>query len=430
MRSKGAHYSLALLLSMGAFGLSGCGGGDGDSARVEQTVDASKNGVIKTEIAENEGYVHIKGSTQFNLIGIDAKGKEINLNNKATWTLSDKSLGTVKNGLVTSAGVAGNVELHADYAGIRQTQPLIITAANLLSISIDEGTSEGDECKNATFTAKAHFEQDLVLEYPLTWVITEGAALASFSDPTKGIMSTKNSGAVKVIAQAQNNAGELIKSEPASYTIQDTLVSLNVASDKNPEMREGDTATISVIGTYSSNSTTTDITSNTTLSADPASAIKFEGNKITAQNGTPDGVDVLLTGTCGGVEDNLELVVKEKELRSIQIKNTNGGTEDLTITEGSSMDLNITATYIDNSTNSNYTYQVHWEIDEERSDNFDDSMITINQDGVLNVNTDLNLLQQIEIVVVAEVRDENGDVETNPLGQDLADDIDIRVQSD
>lgn len=428
MRSKGIHFSLALLVSMGAFSLSGCGGGDGDSERVAQTVDASKNGVIKTEIAANEGYVHIKGATQFNLIGLDTANKETNLNNKASWKVSDPSLATVKNGLVTATGSKGNITLSADYAGIHQEQAIVITDADLKSISIDKTLTEGDECKNFTLTAKATFEGDLVLEYPLTWVIAEGAALASFSDPAKGILSTKNHGTIKVIAQAQNNTGELIKSEPADFKILDHLLSMSVVSDKNAEMREGATATISVTGTYAPNNATADITGNTTLSAAPANAIKFEGNKITAQNGTYEGVDVILSGTCGGIKDDLELVVKEKELKSIQIKNSSGGTENLSISEGNEMDLNITATYIDDSTDSNYTYQVHWKIDETQSDNYDDDMITLDQNGKIVVNDDLNLLQQISIVIVAEVRDEDGDVVTNASGQNLDDEITIFVK--
>lgn len=44
------------------------------------------------------------------------------------------------------------------------------------------------------------------------------------------------------------------------------------------------------------------------------------------------------------------------------------------------------------------------------------------------VNDDLNLLQQISIVIVAEVRDEDGDVVTNASGQNLDDEITIFVK--
>ena len=50
MRSKGIRFLSTLALSASAFTLISCGGGDGDSARVEQTVDASKNGVPRLQL--------------------------------------------------------------------------------------------------------------------------------------------------------------------------------------------------------------------------------------------------------------------------------------------------------------------------------------------------------------------------------------------
>ncbi len=71
MRSNGIHFSLALLASVGLFSLTGCGGGDGDgdSARLAQIADASKNTVTSIAIADNEQYVHYKGFYQFELLG-------------------------------------------------------------------------------------------------------------------------------------------------------------------------------------------------------------------------------------------------------------------------------------------------------------------------------------------------------------------------
>ena len=70
MRSKGLQLLSALALSASAFTLNSCGGGDGDSARVAQTVDASKNGVYRINITENLGYVHFKSFYQFELCNI------------------------------------------------------------------------------------------------------------------------------------------------------------------------------------------------------------------------------------------------------------------------------------------------------------------------------------------------------------------------
>jgi hypothetical protein len=433
MRSKGIHYSFALLLSIGALGLSGCGGGDGDSARLSQTVDAAKNGVISIALADNPGYVHYKGFYQFELIGKDKDGKEISLTNKATWKISDPSLGSIKNGYLKAAGKDGennSTTISAEYAGLPTAErTVVISNANLKSITIDDTSpSSGDECRNITFTAQAHFEGDLTLPYAMTWVVTEGNTLASFKDPATGVLRTLNSGAIKITAQAPDNNDKLIQAETKDVQIEDSLLGLTVESSKTGDIRDGETATLSVKGQYKSMLGTVDITDNATLSAAPTNLVAFDGAKITAQNGTAAGTKVIITGACGGQSDELELTVKEKQLKSIQIKNNNGGgTANLSVTEGNTVNLNVTATYIDDVTKDDYTNNVFWEIDEGRSADFNASMISISSSGEVNVSSDLNLIQPIVIYVNAEVRDASGNVLNGSGGTALTDDINITV---
>ena len=240
-------------------------------------------------------------------------------------------------------------------------------------------------------------------------------------------MRTLNSGAVKITAQATDNNGNLIQAEAKDFQIENSLISLTVESNKSNAMRDGETATLSVKGQYNSTTGTIDITDNATLSAAPANLVAFDGAKITAQNGTAAGAKAVVTGACGGESDELELTIKEKQLKSIQIKNSNGGTSNLSMTEGNNLDLNVTATYIDDATKDNYTNDVYWEIDEERSADFDDSMISISSSGEINVKTDLNLTQSIVIYVNAEVRDASGNVINGSAGTALKDDINITV---
>lgn len=429
MRFNGVIYTGALLLGFAALGLSGCGGTDGDSARVAQTVDASKNGVISIQLEDNEGYAHVKGSLQFNLLGRDKDNKATNLNSKASWSLSDKSLGKIKHGLFTASGNSGEVMVTAAYAGMTQSQKLIVSNANLESIDIEAGDAAVDECRNTTLTAKARFEGDLTLSYPLTWAITEGGTRASFKDPAKGELSTRNSGAVTLIAQGEDNNGVVISSAPLTLEIVDSLNSIKLASDKSLTMREGVSAAITATATYKDNSTTT-ITANTTFSATPSNSLSIDGANITAQNGSYGGTDVTLTGSCGGEAGELALVVEKKEIKSIQIKNSNGGTENLSITEGGNLDLKVTATFADDSTDSNYNYNLEWSIDTSKSDNFATDMITLEQTGRLAINDDLNLAanQQINLIVRVEVRDEDDRIVVNADGQQLVDEINIAVR--
>jgi hypothetical protein len=427
MRSKGLHYSCALLLSVGALGLSGCGGGDGDSARIAQTVDASKNGVTRIELEDNEGYAHFKGSLQLNLLGRNSENVATNLNNKATWKLSDKTLGNIKNGLFSASGKPGELIITAEYAGLSASQNVIVSDANLVEITVTPASSSVDECKNANFTASALFDNGLTLDYPLTWAVTEGTELARFKDANQGVLSTNNSGQVHVVARGENNSGEVVSSDALVFSINDTLTGLTLSSDKALNMREGDIANLSITGTYSDNSTAV-ITSNSTITANPSSAVTLEDAKLTAKSGSYSGTEVELSGSCGGVNNTLDIKILKKEITSIEIKNSNGGTQ-LSVTKGSNLDLNVTATFTDNGTDSNYTHNVKWSIDKSKSDNFDDGMITVDQTGLFAVSADLDLVlnQQLRINVRAEVVD-NGTIVTNPQGQQLVDDVEVIVR--
>lgn len=424
----GKSLGMALFLGLGAVTLIGCGS-EGDSARIAQTIDASKNGVTQIALKENEGYAHFKGSLQLNLIGSNDQQVTTNLNRKATWTLSDPSLGSIKEGLFTAAGAVGELIVTAEYAGLSVSQNLIVSDADLESISVDTATSAVDECQNASFTATALFDNGLTLEYPLTWVVTQGQSIARFPDEQRGELRTTNSGTVQVVARGKNNSGETISSAPFSLTINDSLVDISLTSDKALEMREGDSATLTVTGTYQDNHTA-NIFANTTLSANPRDAVSIEGAKIQAKKGSYTGTNVVVTGACGGLSKALTLVVLKQRIESIEIKNSNGGTNNLSVTQGSNLELKITATFTDNSTDNNYTHKVRWSIDESQSDDFDRDLITLDQTGKLSVSADLDLIlnQQIGLVVRAEVLNDDDQVATNPDGELLVDEITVIVR--
>lgn len=432
MRSKGLQLLSALALSASAFTLISCGGGDGDSARVAQTVDASKNGVYRINITENLGYVHFKSFYQFELIGLDKEGKETNLTNKATWKITGPSvenIGKIKNGYFTAAGVEGTFTLIAEYAGLKaEHKTITVSNANLTSVTIEDTPNTVNECQNVTLAAKATFDGTLVLPYPLTWRIVSGANLGSFKDPAKGILNTTNNGTITLVAVGLDNNNKEITSAPFNVTVENNLATITVTTTPVvTELRDGETATVKVSGTYTDSTNTVEITDNTTITASPGELLLIEGTKITARNGIPNGRIVTLKGACGGEEGTKDLTVLERRLKSVEIKNTSGGTSNLSMSEGSILNLNLTATYIDDSTKEDYTNNVVWEIDDRNNSIADDSKITISSSGELNVNTDLNLTSAAIIYVTAEVRDGSGSVILNPNGERVEDDINITI---
>lgn len=441
MRSKGIHYSLALLLlSMGALGLSGCGGGNNsDSARVAQIVDASKNGVTSVALADTEtdGYVHIKGTLQFNLIGTDAAGKQINLNNKATWTLNDKSLGTVKNGLFTAAGKQGDgLVLSASYAGLpTQTQDITLSDANLIEIVVSHATNSVDVCKNAVLTANTVFSDGKNYDYPLTWALADSAssALASFADETKPELSTRKSGIVKVIARGKDNDDKVITSNELQFTIDNTLTKLTLASDKALEMRQGQTATLTATGDYST-SASANITRNASLSSGNTAALTVNAatGLITAVSGSFAGTDVTVSASCDGIPSTLVIKVIKPEIQKMEIvgQTSTTATEALSVSVGGSVEPRIKITYPSSAAIDPEIYSGNntlWEITNTPS-GYDASKVTLDSvTGKVTINGSMTVDASLTVTLSAKLLDDNNKVLTGSDGTELKDTIQLTI---
>ncbi len=433
MRSKGIHLSLALIASIGVISLSGCGGGsgDGDSARLAQTIDATRNTVTSVELVKNDGVVHAKGFYQFELIGVTTDKQKINLTNKASWNISDAQLGKIDKGYFSGSGIGGSFTLTAEYAGLpAATQTVDVSAESLSKIEISHATGSVDECRDTTLTAKAYFG-DRVLPYAVNWKVVEGTNLAAFADKTKATLSTKNEGTVKIVAIGEDNNKKEIESNQLTLTVDNGLTKIKVTTDKPTEMKDGETATVKVEGIYGDESNPIDITGNATISASVSSLLTIDGKKITAKNGSTNGSPVTLKGACGGAEGTQELIIKERQLKSIEIKSASGNlTSNLTLTEGNELSMQVTATYIDDTTKEEYTSSsLYWEVEDTDNVIPDDRMskITIPSPGKLSVANDLDLSTNATIYMVAEIRDAQGNVIKNPSGAELKDTINVTI---
>ncbi len=410
MRSNGIHFSLALIASLGFISLSGCGGGDGDgnSARIAQMADASKNTVTSVAIAANEQYVHYKGFYQFELLGNDGSGNPVNLTQKATWKISDPSLGKIKNGYFTPSGTAGDFTLTAEYAGLVSTQQINVSNANLIGVTVSHPTGSVEECQNTTFTATAQFDNGRNLPYPLTWRVESGTN-ATFKDPAKGTLNTTDSGIINVVAVGKNNEGAEVKSAPYSFTVSEGLTRIDVAIDRtNTELKNGESANVTIKGVYGDPANPVDIAENATLTAAPTNYLTFEGTKITARNGTANGTTVTLTGACGGASGTKELTVKEREVASIDVKANDGSTTNLRIRRGGDpLDFKASATFADGSAPADDFADVTWSIDSSAVATDQQSRITITQTGELRVSSDLSATLPVIIYVKARVNGKN-----------------------
>ncbi|MGV8838013.1 hypothetical protein [Cellvibrio sp.] len=439
MRSKGIHLSLALLVSMGAFSLSGCGGGDGDSARVAQTVDASKNGVTKIALADTstDGYVHINGKLQFNLIGTDNTGKEINLNNKATWTLNDNSLGNVKNGLFTAAGKMGTgLVLSAAYAGLpTQTQDIVLSDANLTKVVISHPTSIVDVCKNTTLAATTTFSDGKSYDYPLTWALADSASaqLASFADETKPELSTKKSGVIKIIARGKDNKDIIVPSNELPFTIDNSLTKLTLTSNKALEMRQGQTATLTATGDYA-NSNSENIIKNASLTSSNTAALTVNATTglITAVTGSFGGTDVTVSATCNGVSGTLVIKVTKPDIQKVEIvgPTSTTSTETLSVSVDGTVEPRIKVTYPTSANTDPEIYSAknaEWEIINTPA-NYDSSKVTLDSEtGKVTINKSWVLDTSITVTLSVKLLDTDNKVMIGSDGAELRDTIQLTI---
>lgn len=435
MRSKGIQVSLTLLLSMGALGLSGCGGGDGDSARVAQTVDASKNGIVSVRLADTSNSVHIQGSRQFNLLGKDKDGKETNLNNAASWAVSDANLGKVKEGLFTAAGKKGPLELVVSYAGMSKKMDIQLTDANLVGITVKHPTASVDVCKNTQFTTDTLFNDGQTYDYPLTWRITSSnpATIASFADTNSALLNTKRNGVIKVVASGLDNDKKTVSSPEFQFTILSNLTKLTLSSNRSLEMRQGQTATVTATGEYKDGSSE-NITKNASLTSSNTSALTVNQTTglITAVNGSISGTDVNVTANCDGTAETLVIKVLKPELQKMEIvgQSNETSTESLSVSVGSSIKPRIKVTYPNIANINPEIYSgtnMRWEITNTPS-GYDQSKVTLNSTtGEITIDGSWALVASITVTLSAKLIDKDNKTILAADGSELKDTLQLNI---
>lgn len=441
MRSKGIHLSLALIASIGVISLGGCGGGDGDSARVAQTVDATKNTVTQIALTEDNITVHVQGSHQFKVNGLNAEGKVVaDLTSKASWELSDAKLGSIKNGLFegkNTKGDTGEVKLKVSYAGIADETTLKLTDANLVGVTVshDSPNASVDVCKNTSFKAKTLFSDNGSYDFPLTWEITSSnpVNIASFPDEKSPVLSTKKNGVIKVTATGLDNTKKEIVSPEFQFTIAANLRTVDLTPSESFELRQGQKKTIKITGTYLDNSTA-DITKNASLTSNNLNALTVNSTtrEITAVNGSPDGTDVTLTADCDGITKTLVVKVTKPEMQKIEIISSSNttSTESLSVAVGGNVEPRVKVTY---PSSSNLDPEVYSGTNKEWTfsalpTGLDQSKLKLNAEtGKVEVDSSLVLNSSTVVTLNVRLFDKDNKTIIGSDGSELKDSIQLTI---
>lgn len=423
--SRGS-WGLALALSLL---VSACGSGSGDSKKLEQIVDADRQGIVSIALADNDGYVHLRGSKQLVLQGTDKNNQIVDLSSKASWRLSDTRLGKIDSkGLFTPSGESGQLTVTASYADLSTSQPLIIFDADLVSITLISETSSVDVCKNASFSAEALFDNGLVLDYPLEWRLanSQSEELASFPNKNQGLLKTHKSGVVSILAEGKNNAGETVSSSPLEFSIAPTLtqISLSAPEAENLSLREGQTTQLQATAKWV-NGTSGDIITNASLSLSDNKIARIDSEGVfTALTGSYAGSEVTVTAACDSISAELVMTLLKPNIRAIEIRTNGGNTESVSLSRGNSTKLLVTASFEDNTgTDASYNHNLRWEIVESESDSFDADKLRLDDQGQLTADGDLPMEERINLVIEAWVVDDEGEVLRNSAGAEIRDRI-------
>lgn len=441
MRSKGIHLSLALVASLGAASLVGCGGGDNNSERVAQTVDASKNTVTQIALTDNDVTVHVAGKHQFKLNGLDAEGKVVSdLTSKASWKLADNSLGKIKDGLFegkNTTGDAGEVKLLVSYANMSQEITVKLSNANLTGVTVSHDSPDAsvDVCKNTSFKATTAFSDNGQYDYPLTWKITgsEPANIASFADAKSAALSTKKSGVIKVTATGLDNDKKEIVSPEFAFTVAANLLDISLTPSEAIELSQGQKATLKVTGAYRDNSTA-DITKNAVITSSNTNALTVNATtgELTAVSGTAGGTEVTVTANCDNVTKTLTVKVLKPDLQKVEIigQTNTTSTETLSVSVGGNVKPRIKVTYPTSTGLDPEVYSgtnTEWTISGTPV-GYDESKVSLNATtGEITVDSSMVLTSSIIVTLNVRLLDKDNKTLTAPDGSELKDSLQLTI---
>jgi hypothetical protein len=441
MRSKGIHLSLVLVASLGIISLTGCGGGDNDSARLAQTVDASKNTVTRVALTEKDVTVHVQGTHQFKLEGMDSEGKVVaDLTSKASWKLSDSSLGKIKNGLFegkNKKGDTGEVKLVASYAGLSEEIIVKLSDANLIGVTVSHASPNAsvDVCKNTSFKASTSFSDSGTYDYPLTWKITgsEPANIASFASASSPELSTKKSGVIKVVATGLDNSKKEVLSPEFEFNISPNLTDITLTPSDTLTLRQGQKATLKVVGSYRDGSTET-ITKNASITSSNTSALTVNSStgELTAVSGSAAGTDVTVSANCDSVTKTLTVKVTKPDMLKMEIvgQTSTTATETLSVSLGASVEPRIKVTYPAAASLDPEIYSgsnTEWTITNTPT-GYDESKVTLNAvTGKVTVDSSMVLSSSITVTLNARLFDKDNKTIVGTDGSELKDSIQLTI---
>ncbi len=288
---------------------------------------------------------------QFTAIGTFTDGTTQDLTSTATWSSDDQTTATINNtGLATSIS-QGTANISATSGNIAGSTTVIVSAAELVSITINPQSVAVAAGTTEQFTATGTYTDTSTQDITQTahWSSTNAdTATISNAAGSQGLATAALPGTTTIGA----SSGSI--SATATLTVNSaTLVSITI-SPQNPTIADGTSQQFTAIGTYT-DSSTQDITSVVAWSSSDATVLVISNASGSAGLASSSGVGTAtVTATSGTVSSSTTASVGQAALISIAVTPANSS-----LAQGYALQFAATGTYSDNSVQ-DLTQSVAW----------------------------------------------------------------------
>lgn len=364
----------------------GSAGVSASSSNVTGSTSLSVSAAALVSITVNAGHTALPlGSTeQLTATGTYTDNSTKDITSSATWTSSSPGVVSVSSAGAVQTKSAGSAAISASSSSITGSTNLNVSSAALVSIAVSAshpslplGNSE-QLAATGTFTDSS--TKDITSS--VTW---SSSAPGVISVSSGGAIQTKSVGSAAILASSSNITGSTNLSVSAA-----ALVGINISS-ASESLPVGETLQLSAIGTLTDGSTQ-DLTSTVGWASSSPQVLSVRSS------GVVSGMSIGTAGvsaSSGSITAVKSLSVSAPVLSSMQLAPAGP-----TVPLGSSLQLTITGTFSDGSTQ-DVTQQVTWNID-------DPTIATITPGGVVSgqqvgttgVEASLNGVQTSDTVTV------------------------------
>lgn len=337
---------------------------DGDTDTFKEAVFVAEKNIESIQIQAVNSVIEPNETQQYTALAtITGQTTTEDVTTKVTWRSSVPSIASISSSGLATGSSDGTVVISAELADLSSTTSLIVSSAELNSITVSSDASSTPVCSNSTqLTAQGHYADST------TRNITESVSWQSANESIAIVDSTG-----KLTALTPGNASitavkNSVTSNQLTIAITDTLSSITL-SPTNKSVIEKSTQAYAATGNYSNGQTATiteiaswNVTDTSGNATDVVTISNTSGSKglLTAVKAGSANVIAscnALTATTGVTVTVASAVV------SVSI-NDGAGTVDIAL-GGSNQQVQLTATAtLADSTTEDVTEKANWFVDE------------------------------------------------------------------